>query len=100
MILLNHSCIDEMQALKEMMKTSTLGTSVTMPTSDPMPDGSLGKKIFTCLIIKPKMILVAIQNVCSLFSPSHCISVSLHPVPTGTCDAFVQADYLALTGGE
>ena len=39
------------------------------------------------------------KSSCNL-SLSLFISVLLNPVPSGTCDAVVQADYLALTGGE
>ena len=39
-------------------------------------------------------------KISGVLSPSLFISVPFSCVSSGTCDAVVQADYLALTGGE
>ena len=59
-----------------------------------------GRNLSVCFYValKSKVLIRAeINGVCFL---SLFISVPFSPVSSGTCDAVVQADYLALTGGE
>ena len=48
--------------------------------------------------IKSKVVIDA--KICNVLSLSLFISVPFNSVSSGTCNAVVQADYLALTGGE
>ena len=59
-----------------------------------------GRILFVCFYVTIKSKVLIRAEISGVLFLSYFISVPFSPGSSGTCDAVVQADYLALTGGE
>ena len=59
-----------------------------------------GRNLSVCFSVTLKSKVLVSAEISGVLFLSYFISVPFSPGSSGTCDAVVQADYLALTGGE